>query len=65
MKQVVAPLQSEEVTKIRKWATEFEVKQQNYRETFLKIPPFQCQCEDPYPVLDKVSLLSLSMNCAY
>lgn len=54
MKQVVAPLQSEEVVKVRMWATEFETVQQKYREDFLRITPFQYECEAPYTVLDKV-----------
>ncbi|VDK33899.1 unnamed protein product [Taenia asiatica] len=53
MKQVVAPLQSEEVAKVRRWATEFEAVQHKYREDFLKITPFQYECEAPYTVLDK------------
>ncbi|VDN98885.1 unnamed protein product [Rodentolepis nana] len=57
MKQVVAPLQSDEVAKVRKWASQFEAKQFKYREYFLKIPPFQLECEDPYRILDKVSQL--------
>ncbi|VDL18993.1 unnamed protein product [Hymenolepis diminuta] len=53
MKQVVAPLQSDEVAKVRKWASEFEAAQFRYREHFLKIPSFQYECKEPYGVLDK------------
>lgn len=55
MKQVVAPLQSDEVAKVRKWASEFEGNQFKYRESFLKIEAFQYECEEPYKILDKVS----------
>lgn len=54
MKQVVAPLQSDEVAKVRKWASEFEAAQFRYREHFLKIPSFQYECKEPYGILDKV-----------
>ncbi|VDM35615.1 unnamed protein product [Hydatigera taeniaeformis] len=56
MKQVVAPLQSDEVAKVRKWATEFEMTQNKYYKEFLEITPFQYECEEPYTVLDKVGM---------
>ncbi len=57
MKQVVAPLQSEEVAKVRNRAAEFEAAQHQLREDFVKITPFKYECEEPYAVLDKVSFI--------
>ncbi|VDD79742.1 unnamed protein product [Mesocestoides corti] len=53
LKQVVAPLQSEEATKVRRRGATFEVELQKFREEFLKIAPFQYECEEPYGVLDE------------
>ncbi|KAL5106320.1 hypothetical protein TcWFU_007241 [Taenia crassiceps] len=62
MKQVVAPLQSEEVAKVRRWVTKLEAAQNRYREDFLRITPFHYECEAPYAVLDKENVTISQME---
>ena len=56
VKQMVAPLQANEVANIRKKSASFDVRQHKFREIFRKIAPFFYHCEDPYDQMDTVSL---------
>jgi len=55
VKQMVAPLQANEVANIRKKSASFDVRQHKFREIFRKIAPFFYNCEDPYEQIDGVS----------
>ncbi len=55
MKQTVAPLQAEEVNRIRREITSFDVKQHEFREEFRKTAPFNYESTHPYVRLDRVS----------
>ena len=55
MKQTVAPLQAEEVNRIRRELVSFDVKQHEFREDFRKIAPFNYDATHPYVRIDKVS----------
>ena len=57
VKQMVAPLQANEVANIRKTSASFDVRQHKFREIFRKIKPFFYNCDDPYEQIDKVSRL--------
>ena len=57
VKQMVAPLQANEVANIRKTSASFDVRQHKFREIFRKIKPFFYNCDDPYEQIDKVSSL--------
>ena len=54
MKQEVAPLQAEEVNRIRRDLISFDVKQHEYREEFRKIAPFSYNSTHPYIRIDQV-----------
>jgi len=54
VKQEVAPLQSTEVTNIRKKSATFDVKQHKFREQFRAVKPFQYDCETPYEMIAEV-----------
>ena len=55
VKQQVAPLQANEVANIRKMATSFDGRQQEFRDEFRKMQAFSYSCANPYKVLDQVS----------
>uniref|UniRef100_A0A1I8JH23 DHC_N2 domain-containing protein n=1 Tax=Macrostomum lignano TaxID=282301 RepID=A0A1I8JH23_9PLAT len=52
VKQQVGPLQTNEIQKIKRTASEFDVQQHSYREQFRKIGPFQYSCPNSYDELD-------------
>lgn len=56
MKQTVAPLQAEEVNRIRRELTSFDVRQHEFREMFRKKAPFNYDSINPYIRIDKVSV---------
>ena len=56
MKQEVAPLQAEEVNRIRRDLISFDVKQHEFREEFRKIAPFNYKSTHPYTRIDQVGL---------
>uniref|UniRef100_A0A671Z165 Dynein axonemal heavy chain 11 n=1 Tax=Sparus aurata TaxID=8175 RepID=A0A671Z165_SPAAU len=55
VKHEVAPLQSNEVSVIRRKCVRFEVKQHEFREQFRTEQIFKINVEEPYKLLDKVS----------
>lgn len=55
-KQLVAPLQANQVNLLRKRITLFEIRQNQYKEAFKKLPLFKFHCEDAYTLLDKTNL---------
>lgn len=55
MKQVVAPLQANEVSIIRRKLATFDVKQHEFREKFRKTAPFPFDSNDIYVRIDGVS----------
>ena len=60
IKQQVAPLQANEVANIRRKLSEFDVRQQEFRDEFRKIAAFSYSCVNPYDELDKVDVTPLS-----
>ena len=54
MKQAVAPLQAEEVNRIRRELSSFDVKQHEFREEFRKTAPFNYNMTHPYIRIDRV-----------
>ena len=60
IKQQVAPLQANEVANIRRKLSEFDVRQQEFRDEFRKIAAFSYSCFNPYDELDKVNVTPLS-----
>ena len=58
MKQTVAPLQAEEVNKIRRELISFDVQQHEFRENFRKKGPFSYEATQPYVRIDRVSFPS-------
>nr|VZI28891.1 unnamed protein product [Spirometra erinaceieuropaei] len=62
VKQVVAPLQNEEVANIRRRGAAFDVAQHKAKEAFIKIPPFDYSCEEPYKHLDEQHLVLRAME---
>lgn len=58
MKQTVAPLQAEEVNRIRRELVSFDVRQHEFREEFRKTAPFNFKSTLPYVRIDNVSSLS-------
>uniref|UniRef100_A0A3B3RIQ7 Dynein axonemal heavy chain 17 n=1 Tax=Paramormyrops kingsleyae TaxID=1676925 RepID=A0A3B3RIQ7_9TELE len=52
MKQHVAPLQANEVAKLRRRCASFDVEQHCFRESFRKEGPFRFDSENPYHMLD-------------
>uniref|UniRef100_A0A3B3Y630 AAA+ ATPase domain-containing protein n=1 Tax=Poecilia mexicana TaxID=48701 RepID=A0A3B3Y630_9TELE len=55
VKHEVAPLQSNEVSVIRRKCVRFEVKQHEFRERFRTESIFKINVEEPYDLIDKVS----------
>ncbi len=55
-KQAVSPLQTAEVSNIRRKTASFDVEQYNFREEFRKQAPFLYNSSAPYQKLDEVSL---------
>ncbi|XP_019712197.1 dynein heavy chain 11, axonemal [Hippocampus comes] len=55
VKQEVAPLQSNQVSVIRRKCARFEVKQYEFRERFHAEAIFKSSAEEPYKQIDKVS----------
>jgi hypothetical protein len=56
-KQQVGPLQSNEVSNIRRKTASVDVEQYNFRSDFFKQEaPFKYESENPYAKLDKVCL---------
>ena len=57
-KQAVSPLQTAEVSNIRRKTASFDVEQYNFREEFRKQAPFLYNSSAPYQKLDEVSLFN-------
>ena len=55
-KQEVSHLQTSEIENIRRRIATFDVQQYNFREEFRKNAPFMYIVENPYKMLDTVSL---------
>ncbi|KAJ1100514.1 hypothetical protein NDU88_005597 [Pleurodeles waltl] len=55
VKHEIAPLQTAEVSLIRKKIILFDVKQNNFREKFRLEAPFQFDAEKPYTMIDKAN----------
>lgn len=55
-KQLVAPLQANQVNLLRKRITLYDIRQSLYKESFKKLPLFKFECEDVYTLLDKTNL---------
>ncbi|KAL0966379.1 hypothetical protein UPYG_G00294600 [Umbra pygmaea] len=53
VKHEVAPLQSNEVSVIRRKCVRFEIKQHEFREQFCKEVIFKIHVEEPYKLIDK------------
>ncbi|XP_034468683.1 dynein heavy chain 11, axonemal isoform X3 [Hippoglossus hippoglossus] len=66
VKHEVAPLQSNEVSVIRRKCVRFEVKQQQFREEFRTESIFKIAVEEPYKLIDKsnraVALMEAEMK---
>ena len=56
IKQQLAPLQANEVANIRRKLSEFDARQQEFREEFHKMAAFAYSCVYPYDELDRVDL---------
>ncbi|XP_052121253.1 dynein beta chain, ciliary-like isoform X2 [Frankliniella occidentalis] len=52
VKQLVAPLQANEVAAIRRRIMAFDSQQTQYRDQFRRAPYFRYECDDPYGQLD-------------
>jgi len=59
IKQQVAPLQANEVANIRRKLSEFDVRQQEFRDDFRKMVAFAYSCVNPYDELDKVNSVAV------
>ena len=59
-KQLVSPLQTDEVANIRRKIASFDVEQYNFREAFRRDAPFRYDSEEPYISLDEVSIIPIS-----
>lgn len=55
-KQIVGPLQTVQVNKLRKRLSLFETRQNLYKDHFKKLPLFFYDCRNVYEVLDKTHL---------
>lgn len=55
-KQQVGPLQSNEMSNIRRKTASFDVEQYNFREFFRQEAPFKYESVNPYVTLDTVCL---------
>ena len=62
VKQVVAPLQTNEVANIRRKTASFDVQQHTFREQFRAIGPFFYECPDSYEQLDEQHITIHSME---
>uniref|UniRef100_A0A3Q2VPV0 Dynein axonemal heavy chain 11 n=1 Tax=Haplochromis burtoni TaxID=8153 RepID=A0A3Q2VPV0_HAPBU len=62
VKHEVAPLQSNEVSVIRRKCVRFEVKQHEFREQFRSESIFKISVEEPYKLIDKVSRGHISFS---
>ncbi|XP_036072157.1 dynein beta chain, ciliary-like [Oryzias melastigma] len=66
VKLEVAPLQSNEVSVIRRMCVHFEVKQHEFREKFRSESIFKLNVEEPYELLDKcnqsITLMEMEMK---
>jgi len=58
IKQQVAPLQANEVANIRRKLSDFDTRQQEFRDDFHKMAAFSYSCVYPYDELDRVGLLA-------
>jgi len=58
IKQQVAPLQANEVANIRRKLSDFDFRQQEFREDFHKMAAFSYSCVYPYDELDRVGSLA-------
>ena len=59
MKQNVAPLQADEVARIRKKCSQFEQEQLEFKEKQFRLKaPFKYNSSEPYPQIDEVKLIS-------
>ncbi|XP_068082615.1 dynein beta chain, ciliary-like [Anabrus simplex] len=56
MRQIVAPMEVVQVSRIKKRTTIFQFQQGLYRSKFCKYPFFKPVCEEPFDLLDKTSL---------
>ena len=56
-KQQVAPLQTNEVSNVRRKTASFDVEQYNFREKFRSEAPFKYDSQEPYKKLDHVNTL--------
>ncbi|KAJ8945230.1 hypothetical protein NQ318_011210 [Aromia moschata] len=54
-KQTVAPLQAAQVNAIKRRINLFEIRQSMYRDQFKKLPFFNWDCSNVYPLLDKTN----------
>ena len=54
MKQTVAPLQAEEVNRIRRELATFDVQQHEFRELFRNKGPFDFDARRPYVHINRV-----------
>ena len=54
-KQLVSPLQTDEVANIRRKIAAADVEQYNFREAFRQEAPFKYESKDPYDALDTVN----------
>ncbi|CAF0714705.1 unnamed protein product [Brachionus calyciflorus] len=61
-KQLVAPLQTNEVANIRRKTASFDVEQYNFREAFRQEAPFRYDSDRPYKKLDDCHLKVLKME---
>jgi len=59
MKQTVAPLQAEEVNRIRRELATFDVQQHEFRELFRKKGPFNFAANRPYVHINRVREIGL------
>lgn len=64
VKQQVAPLQANEVANIRRKLSEFDSRQQEFREEFRKIAAFSYSCPNPYDEMDKVRSIATIADCS-
>uniref|UniRef100_A0A3P8NTX1 Dynein axonemal heavy chain 11 n=1 Tax=Astatotilapia calliptera TaxID=8154 RepID=A0A3P8NTX1_ASTCA len=62
VKHEVAPLQSNEVSVIRRKCVRFEVKQHEFREQFRSESIFKISVEESYKLIDKVSVATMEME---
>jgi len=60
----VAPLQANEVANIRRKLSEFDSRQQEFREEFRKIAAFSYSCPNPYDEMDKVRSTAVITDCS-